>query len=94
MSEWTQNEIDADMFRDEDMCDDEDAPGLICGRWRNSKLTRSCDLAGTEECEWECPHHASLYRTRSKPMSLFSDAEVGASPSELDSQSHQPKALE
>lgn len=26
-----------------------------CGRWRNGVLTDSCMLAGTEDCDWECP---------------------------------------
>ena len=85
MSEWTQDEIDDDAFRDGDMCEDEDAPGLICGRWRDGKLTRSCDLAGTEECDWDCPHSADLYRQRGpKAMALFTEAEAGAPPSGLE----------
>lgn len=34
-----------------------------CGRWDNGRLTHSCLLAGTEECDWECPLRASLYQT-------------------------------
>jgi len=26
-----------------------------CGRWVNGKLSPQCSLAGTEDCDWECP---------------------------------------
>ena len=26
-----------------------------CGRWVNGKLSDQCRLAGSEECDWECP---------------------------------------
>ena len=26
-----------------------------CGRWLNGKLSDQCRLAGTEDCDWECP---------------------------------------
>lgn len=31
-----------------------------CGRWDNGRLTRSCRLAGTEDCDFECPLRDSL----------------------------------
>lgn len=31
-----------------------------CGRWINGRLTHSCQLAGTEDCDWECPLRGSL----------------------------------
>jgi hypothetical protein len=31
-----------------------------CGRWMNGKLTHSCRLAGTEDCDFECPLRGSL----------------------------------
>jgi hypothetical protein len=48
--EWTQDEIDEEMFTDED----EDL-SAECGRWNGGKLTRQCRLAGTEWCDWDCP---------------------------------------
>lgn len=30
--------------------------GDECGRWINGKLSRYCTLAGTEQCDWECPY--------------------------------------
>ncbi len=38
----------------------EDNPGDECGRWSNGRLTRSCALAGTEFCDFECPFRDSL----------------------------------
>lgn len=71
MSErWTQDEIDADMFRyDDDVCPDCNQlrdmcycnDGSECGRWSNGRLTRWCSKAGSEECDFECPYRASLY---------------------------------
>lgn len=26
-----------------------------CGRWSDGKLGQQCRLAGTEDCDWECP---------------------------------------
>lgn len=52
--EWTQDEIDDQMI-DDDECD---VPGFCeddCGRWINGKLGPHCRLAGTEDCDWECP---------------------------------------
>lgn len=28
----------------------------MCGRWRNGRLVDHCTMAGTEECDFECPH--------------------------------------
>jgi len=46
----------SNVFRDEENCNDEDWPRGVCGRWRDDKLTNSCSLAGTEECDFECPY--------------------------------------
>lgn len=35
--------------------------GADCGRWRNGHLSSSCSKAGSEECDFECPHRDSLY---------------------------------
>jgi lambda family phage portal protein len=35
--------------------EDED-PGADCGHWSNGRLTKSCALAGTEFCDFECPY--------------------------------------
>jgi hypothetical protein len=45
----------------EDVC--ECHVGDECGRWRNGRLTSSCSKAGSEECDFECPHRSSLYKT-------------------------------
>lgn len=37
----------------EDMDDD---AGEECGRWINGKLGKSCTMAGTEFCDWDCPY--------------------------------------
>lgn len=60
--EWTQDEIDADQDWDEYEPEDEYDPGEECGRWENGRLTKSCTKAGSEECDWECPHRATLYK--------------------------------
>ncbi len=41
---------------DPDDYDDGDA----CGRWDNGRLTRSCSMAGTEFCDFECPYRDTL----------------------------------
>lgn len=41
---------------DDDFDADDEDPGAECGRWSNGKLGRSCSLAGTEFCDWECPY--------------------------------------
>lgn len=34
--------------------------GAECGRWRNGRLSASCAKAGSEECDFECPHRDTL----------------------------------
>lgn len=52
--EWTQDEIDEEMFRDDD--DEDGGDGWEeCGRWNNGRLSHQCRKAGSEECDWECP---------------------------------------
>ena len=53
---WTQDDIDADMFRDEEPEDHDRDPGEDCGRWDNGRLMPQCRKAGSEECDWECPY--------------------------------------
>lgn len=66
----------ADGCRLEEIADEEEAAELeaheACGRWDNGRLTRTCRLAGTEHCDWECPHNLPVERTP-KPMPLFED---------------------
>lgn len=52
---WTQDEIDADYFRDAEQLDGPE-PGDECGRWRDGKLSPHCTKAGSEECDFECPY--------------------------------------
>lgn len=52
--EWTQDEIDEDMFRDDDDEDGDDG-WSECGRWDNGRLSQQCRKAGSEECDWDCP---------------------------------------
>lgn len=33
-----------------------------CGRWWNGELLKTCSKAGSEECDWDCPHRATLYK--------------------------------
>lgn len=52
---------------DYDGPDDEDEDFLSfgeddCGRWINGRLTKSCRLLGTEDCDWECPLRATLFK--------------------------------
>jgi hypothetical protein len=56
--EWTQDEIDAEVFRD---LDEEDGPepGEECGRWSDGHLGQHCAKAGTEECDFECPYRTT-----------------------------------
>lgn len=46
--EW---EFEDDAGQDDEMGFSEED----CGRWRNGRLSSQCLLAGTEECDWECP---------------------------------------
>lgn len=41
--------------------------GAECGRWRNGQLSASCAKAGSEECDFECPHRDNLYGTDGVP---------------------------
>lgn len=43
-------------FDDDDQPEEEWDAGEECGRWLNGSLGRSCRLAGTEFCDWDCPH--------------------------------------
>ena len=49
---------DREYWGDEDQ-DDYD-PGEDCGRWINGRLGKlyNCRLAGTEFCDFECPHRS------------------------------------
>lgn len=40
--------------------DDDLDSGEECGRWDNGRLTHSCSKAGSEECDFICPHRKSL----------------------------------
>jgi hypothetical protein len=48
----------------DELDEDDYDPGEDCGRWINCKLTRSCSLAGTEFCDFECPYRKGLYTKR------------------------------
>lgn len=56
---WTQEQIDSEMLRD-DFEEDGPEPGEECGRWGNGRLTHSCSKAGSEECDFECPYRGTL----------------------------------
>lgn len=56
--QWTQDEIDQEVFRDAEE-EDGPEPGDECGRWSNGRLGRYCAKAGTEECDFECPYRDS-----------------------------------
>ena len=43
---------------------DEEAAEEDCGRWMNGRLSRYCEKAGSEECDWICPLSASLPHRR------------------------------
>jgi hypothetical protein len=42
-------------------------PSDDCGRWWDGRLTGSCSLAGTEQCDFECPYRSTLYRALAPP---------------------------
>lgn len=44
-------------FEDDDSEDDDFGKFTEedCGRWRNGVLSDQCLLAGSEDCDWECP---------------------------------------
>lgn len=55
----------ADMDFDQDEIEDDDWLSFgeeDCGRWLNGRLTHSCRLLGTEDCDWECPLRATLFK--------------------------------
>lgn len=52
---WTQDRIDDEMLSEVDG-DEEYDESEDCGRWNDGRLTRQCRLAGTEWCDWCCPH--------------------------------------
>lgn len=40
---------------------DGDEHEFECGAWINGKFDYyNCQLAGTEDCDWECPHSATV----------------------------------
>lgn len=39
---------------DDELCEFD--AGEECGRWINGRLGQYCTLAGTEQCDWECPY--------------------------------------
>lgn len=51
-------EYDDDYEEDDDLLAFTEAD---CGRWNNGRLTKSCALAGSEDCDFECPLRGSLY---------------------------------
>jgi hypothetical protein len=56
---------DAHDHYEDDFDDDDYDPGEECGRWdQNAKggmlPLGLCSLAGTEWCDWECPHSRTL----------------------------------
>lgn len=49
--------FDVDDFDDDRDVDEEDG-GFTeedCGRWVDGRLSSQCRLAGTEDCDWDCP---------------------------------------
>lgn len=45
-------------FDDGDQDDGDDGFSFTaedCGRWLNGRLSDQCLLAGSEDCDWECP---------------------------------------
>lgn len=53
----SQTEYYEDDFRD----DDEEDDGFECGAFINGRFDYSaCQLAGTEDCDWECPYSAGV----------------------------------
>jgi hypothetical protein len=56
-------DYDYDLEDSADVEDDDDWLAFgedDCGRWINGRLTHSCTLAGTEDCDWECPLRGTL----------------------------------
>lgn len=73
--EWTQDEIDDDLdrFADDDDCSEVGFTEEDCGRWYNGRLG-PCRLAGTEECDWECPIRHRQRAGKSTALPLFDAA--------------------
>lgn len=57
-------EEDRDRYYDFDLPEDDYLDELDCGSSRKG----SCDLAGTEYCDWSCPLHNEVFPPR-KPRS-------------------------
>lgn len=50
---------DADVYDDDNEYDIDEEDEFDCGAWFNGKFDfYSCQLAGTEDCDWECPYSA------------------------------------
>jgi len=64
MSHDPKSPTDAADYYDDDPRDaDEEDDGFECGAWFNGKFDfYSCQLAGTEDCDWECPYSAGVRR--------------------------------
>ena len=59
MSRDPQSPSDAADIAEDDF--DEDEFEFECGAWINGKFDfSSCTLAGTEDCDWECPESARV----------------------------------
>lgn len=55
------SEASEDIGADDDFdpVETEEADEFECGAWFNGKFDfSSCQLAGTEDCDWECPYSA------------------------------------
>lgn len=66
MSHDPQSPTDAADFDDDYLDDrdlDEEDDGFECGAWFNGKFD-FYQLAGTEDCDWECPHSAQAMGLR------------------------------
>lgn len=65
MSHDPQSPTDAADFDDDYLDDDfeELEDEFECGAWFNGKFDfYHCQLAGTEDCDWECPYSATVRR--------------------------------
>ena len=48
----------SEFYDDVDDDEDHEIGGFTeedCGRWHNGRLSDQCTLAGSEDCDWECP---------------------------------------
>lgn len=48
-------DYDFDDDFDADEAEEEGFTEADCGRWLDGRLSDQCRLAGTEDCDWECP---------------------------------------